>query len=101
MMARNTNMGLRINTNINAIGAGSLQLSFEVVVLVVHTSIKAIGVHHVLALVRSTGNADHATAFDLGDLANDRPHCPSCTRAVLYKLGQRTKRSVPSEIDKF
>ncbi len=56
--------------DIDAVRARRLELGFKVVVLVVHTGIKPIDIHHVLAFIRRTGHAHHTATLELGDLTD-------------------------------
>src|SRR5690606_11226953 len=56
--------------DVDAIGAGCPELAFESLVTVVDGGIEAQLVHHIVTLVVGAGDADHATALELSDLAD-------------------------------
>ena len=61
-----------LEVDIDALGRRRAEQLAQVRVAVIDAGIEAERLHRVLALLRAAGDADHAAALELGDLADER-----------------------------
>src|SRR5690606_32619387 len=66
--------------NVNAIRDSLLQLCLEIRIAAINGSIKAKLVTNEVTFIGAADNAYHATALELGHLADHRPDCATCRR---------------------
>ena len=64
--------------DVDAFGAVLLELSTQIVLLVVDARVEPEVLHHRAAFLRATGDTDHPGAGDLGDLTCDRSSGTGC-----------------------